>query len=218
MAEYVLSRRAVLTVLRLLQTKEGDADKDSVYERTIRNVFFPRLQTSDDVSCGPQSAPVRELAHVWLIDERLVFHRPLGSDVPPSKLRGFLSDSSDPPDLVVFDPAFTVTDDPGHFGSATIVEFKRPGRNDYGPSPKGDPILQVVRHARAIRKSAIEGVDAAKKSIPHTARLYAYIIADVTDTSSERIAAYGFIPMPDQRGVLLAPRAYENHDRAYPMG
>ena len=42
----------------------------------------------------------------------------------------------------------------------------------------------------------------AKKAVPQAARLYAYIIADVTDTLRERIDTYGFEPKWDQRGYF----------------
>lgn len=110
LADFVCTRRAVLTVLKELQRKDGDSDKENYYERAIHNLFFPRFNASDRLACGPLDHRDREIAHLWLIDERLVFHKLLASDVAPSRLRRLLSDSNEPPDIVVFDPAFPASD------------------------------------------------------------------------------------------------------------
>jgi len=140
LAEYVCLRKAVISVLKALQQKkDGDADKNNVYESVIHNLFFPRFQTSDRIPASHASETRREIAHLWLLDERLVFHRLLASDVPPSKIRGFLSNDDNSTDIVVFDPAFSASDDLADLGSISIIEFKRPGRNNYGLAQKRIP-------------------------------------------------------------------------------
>ena len=56
----------------------------------------------------------QDIENLWLVDERLVFHRLLASDKPVSTLRGFLASESTgtdhEPDIVIFDPAFVTTE------------------------------------------------------------------------------------------------------------
>jgi hypothetical protein len=203
LAEYICTRRAVITVLKQLQRKDDDASKNNYFEELLHNLFFPRFTTSQRIACGPMDRRDREIAHLWLLDERLVFHKLLASDVALSRLKRFLSDSNEPPDLVVFEPAFSTSDNLNDLSSVSIVEFKRPGRNNYGPGLERDPIHQVINYAERIREGTIEDIHGARKSVPHGARLYAYIVADATPTLKGQLNLYGFQLTPDQKGYYL---------------
>src|SRR5207245_498301 len=114
--------------------------------------------TSDSIPVGPLGPGEREIENLWLIDERLVFHRLLTSDKPLSTLKKLLvvdksvvvdvSEKNDEPDILIFDPAL-VTAESENFETLGIVEFKRPGRDDYTLAK--NPVQQIIDIARKIR-------------------------------------------------------------------
>ena len=132
------------------------------YERVFHDLFYPRSQTSRDIACGPTEDPGRNLENLWLIDERLVFHTLLASDQPLSQSGVILDDpdltKNDEPDLIIFNPAF-VASEAGGVESVAVVEFKRPGRNDY--TAKSNPIAQIIEIVRKLRDGAIVIVEIA---------------------------------------------------------
>lgn len=200
LAEYVCLRRSVLSVLKNLQKKDGDLNTDNEYESVIHELFFPMGRTSDSVPCGPHENDDKEIAHLWLVSEQLVFHKLLASDLPLSKLKGFLSGSEVASDIVIFDPAFSTTDDDNNLSRIAIVEFKRPGRDDYGPAERKNPVLQVIRYAQKMDTGAIEDRDGSSRPVPKNVRKYAYIIADTKPTLVNILDDFGFNMTPDQIG------------------
>lgn len=201
LAEYVCARKAVLKVF----AKNLGTNKDNVYEleKVIHNLIFPRFKTSDQVPPGYSEAGEREIANLWLVDDRLVFHQLLASDAPLNQLRGFLSDSEKEPDIVIFDPAFATTDDKADLKTIALIEFKRPGRTQYGPGEKKNPIDQVIGLAKDIRKGVIESIDGRKRSVSKEVMIYAYIICDPVDQLTEIIEDRAFRATPDQKGFYF---------------
>jgi hypothetical protein len=184
LAEYVCTRRAVLDVLKAHLGKHDDRYE---YEEFVHDLFFPRHITSDVISVGPLSAGERELENLWLIDERLVFHRLLTSDKPLSTLKKLLvasttvvadtSDKNDEPDILIFDPAL-VTTESDSFETLGIVEFKRPGRDDYTLAK--NPIQQIIDIARKIRDAKqVQTRTGQIQAISDRVRFYGYAVCDV---------------------------------------
>jgi hypothetical protein len=187
LADYVCTRKAVIDVLK---ANLGTANGNYEYEGVIHDLFFPRHLTSDQIPVGPLGVDGREIENLWLIDERLVFHRLLTSDKPLSTLRKLLvssvaviadvSQKNDEPDILVFDPAF-VTAESDKFESLAIVEFKRPGRDDYTIAK--NPVQQIIEIARKIRDAKqIQMRNGQVQAISDRVRFYGYAICDVLGT------------------------------------
>ncbi|MBK7995462.1 MAG: hypothetical protein IPK14_19395 [Blastocatellia bacterium] len=88
-------------------------------ESTIHNIIFPRNYTSDDVSYEQQN--------LWIIDERLTYHKYLASDKTVLE-----SNNKEKPDLLIcFDNPMVYTESSTDIGSIVIIELKRLGRRDY---------------------------------------------------------------------------------------
>ncbi len=85
LAEYVCTRKAVIDVLKANLAKRTDGKYE--YEEVVHDLFFPRHCTSNKFPVGPLGPGEREIENLWLIDERLVFHRLLTSDKPLSTLK-----------------------------------------------------------------------------------------------------------------------------------
>lgn len=88
LAEYVCTRKAVIRVLQ--SNLQKNEDGEHAYEAAVHDLFFPRSYTSDQLPVGAKDAKDIEIENLWLIDERLVFHKLLSSDKPLGEMRGFL--------------------------------------------------------------------------------------------------------------------------------
>lgn len=199
LAEYVCTRKAVIRVLQANLKK--DEDGDNVYEAAVHDLFFPRCHTSDQLPVGAKDSKDIEIENLWLIDERLVFHKLLSSDKALSTLHGFHHGDSaakdDAPDITIFDPAF-VTTEGDDLQSAAIIEFKRPGRKSY--SELDNPIKQITDVARKLRSGSIEGVGGELVAIKGGICIFAYVICDITDKVKEYALTIDMEPTPDGVG------------------
>ena len=86
-----------------------------------------------------------------------------------------------------------------------LVEFKRPGRNDYkyGDS-KRDPIQQVIEQAIKIRdEERIITTSQRTITIPKGVRLYGYVIADLEPTLRTVCENHDMTPTWDNKGYYF---------------
>lgn len=122
LSQYVMHRRIILDLFKKAITAD---QKDQKYplEKVLHHIVFPMRGSSDEVLFSQQN--------LWILDERLNYHSFVGSDVRLDKIEGLGTDSRLRPDLVIFDREFPLADGPQPIGSLTIVEFKRPMRDDY---------------------------------------------------------------------------------------
>jgi hypothetical protein len=207
LAEYVCTRKAVIDVLK---ANLGRTPEDKYrYEDIIHDLFFPRHRTSDEMPVGPLGPDEREIENLWLIDERLVFHRLLTSDKPLSVLKKLLvngkaivadiTEKNDEPDILIFDPAF-VTTESDNFSSLGIIEFKRPGRQDY--SLTENPVQQIIDIAKKIRRGhQIETTSGQVQAISTDVRIYGYAVCDILGPLRDIIVdTFRMRPTPDGIG------------------
>ena len=197
LARYVIHRRSVIDLLDNLL--DWDDEQKFIDEDTIHSLFFPIRETGHSVASEKQN--------LWLLDERLTFNSLLASDKLFKQVPELNSDSRERMDLIikkeeVFDNATLFSEDRKPFESFTIVEFKKPGRNDYVyGDPKKDPTFQVRRYIR----ETIDG-NTKLKGRPIEAKnntpFYCYIVADITDTLRYILAEESFIPTADGKGFF----------------
>ena len=83
-------------------------------------------------------------------------------------------------DLVFFDDSLILGDNDGT--TLTIVEFKKPSRDDYRfGNDKSDPVMQVINTLeQAVAAGGINKMDGTHFSYAGVVRRFAYIIADHT--------------------------------------
>ncbi len=201
LAKYVLYRRAVINILEKHQAL-GDAGRHQL-EKTVHQTVFPMGHTSD-------TAPPT-LWNLWLIDERLAFHRFLASDIPLNELREIiLTEHRDRPDIAVFNRAMGFTDsNESPFGSIVLVDFKRPSRRQYQADEKHeDPVLQVTDYMRKLLAGQAVKPDGSSLRVLKGTPFYAYVIADLTPPLIELLEGRGFLEMPDKRGYFQYNPAY----------
>ena len=142
LAEHVMLRSATLRFLDSRRTIQESGKY--LLEEAIHQVIFPLRATSDDLP--------PEKMNLWIIDERLAYHHYLASDLPLSEMAAIESDSDDRPDIVIFNNRSAFVDSMTQFQSVVLIEFKKPGRNDYKEDT--NPFNQVYKY---VRKSAKVG-------------------------------------------------------------
>ncbi len=200
LAEYIVHRKAVLDLL------EGNLkyqDENSyAYEESIHQLVFPMQSTSDDIDYTSHN--------LWLIDEKLAYHYYLASDKKIKSMTPIQSDSRNEPDIAIFDAPFAFTDeDQQPFRNITIIEFKRPGRENY--NEKENPIQQVIEYMDDIINGKLKTKDGIPISESESIRFFCYILCDINDKIKKYAKQKDFKTTPDGLGFYY----YLNNYNAY---
>jgi hypothetical protein len=192
LAQHVATRKVVLSLFerRLGLTNEGKLEK----EDALHGLIFPMKTTSNAID------PDRN--HLWMIDERLSYHTYLASDVAMSSTEFLENGSPKRPDLNIFNIAWTFSEDVRNpHTSITVVEFKRPQRNEYAEDE--NPIYQVVRQVQDLRAGKVlNPATGVMITVKRDAPAYAYIVCDLTTRLREWASFVGLIETPDQEGFF----------------
>jgi len=197
LARYVVHRRSVIDVLDKLI--EWDENQDFYNEDIIHSLFFPIKEDKKSV--------IHDKQNLWLLDERLTFNNLLASDKTFNQVQELNSNSGDRIDLIikqgeVFDKATLFSEDKHPQESFTIIEFKKPYRNDYQHGDvKKDPVKQVRKYMKEIVEGKIKK-NGRKIEAGKTTPFYCYIIADITNTLESILIEETFTKMPDGMGYF----------------
>jgi hypothetical protein len=190
LARYVCQRRTTLEFLQR-QLRIQKSGKHST-EAVIHNIIFPMGKTSDEVLLDEHN--------LWLVDEKLVFHRYLASDKPLKSLDVLESDSGQEPDIIVFDSACAFTNEELPVNHMTLIEFKRPMRKDY--SDKENPFSQLTRYIRHIKAGKAIDDKGRPVTVSDSAPFYCYVICDITPKLDEFACNFNMLKTSDNRGYF----------------
>jgi hypothetical protein len=180
LAEYVIHRKNIIELVEAARRFQGDgkhAPEDAIHE-----LVFRRFSDTANVDYFEHN--------LWLIDDALAFLPYVSSD---RTLHGSRRQKGDKvSDLLFFDDSMILGDNDGT--TLTIVEFKRPSRDDYVfGSEKSDPILQVINTLdKARAEGGITKTDGAYFSFANVVRKFAFVIADITPTLVKVLEKYDF--------------------------
>jgi hypothetical protein len=170
LAEYVIHRKNVIELVEAARKYNADAKRAD--EDVIHDLIFRRFS---------DTAKTDYFEHnLWLIDDALAFLPYVSSD---RTARGAGRKKGDKvPDLTFFDDSLILGDNDGT--TMTIVEFKKPSRDDYASGPaKTDPVKQVLETLElAVRAGGLTKTDGAHMSFTGVVRRFAFIVADLTPT------------------------------------
>ncbi len=119
--------------------------------------------------------------NLWLIDDRLAYHHFLASDKKMNTISVLDSDVEKRMDLAIFDAALSYTADPENISSITIVELKRPQRDDLA-TKETDPITQVYDYVTDIKQSKVKKANGRGFGNVEQVAFYCYVVADMTST------------------------------------
>lgn len=184
LAEYVTRRKAILKMLE--NTLEITEDGRFKREETIHSIICPMQHTSDDVRF--------EEMNLWLIDERLAYHRFLASDKTLKSMPILNSKSGKEPDIAVFDQAFAYSDSDEPFSAITIIEFKKPDNDTKSP------INQVWEYIDLIRDGRKKKANGQAFSVTDGTIFRCYVICDLTAKMRNHCLNAAMTPMADNLG------------------
>lgn len=180
LASYVSHRRVILDLLEKAIQRTGSGKY--AREDLIHKLIMPMRKDSNEI--------FMDICNLWLVDERLAFHNYLASDKTLNSIPITGDSSSKEPDicaLSVCDNPILVSDKQSlPLASITVIEIKRPMRNDAKAGENKDPIEQALGYLNRIRKGSVS--TAQGRLIPNSEDIpgYCYVICDLTESIVER--------------------------------
>ncbi len=180
LANYVSHRKVIIDLLQ--RSIERLDDGRYAREDMIHELIMPMRKDSCEV--------LLDSCNLWLIDERLAFHNYLASDKTLNAMPITGNNSTKEPDLLslrVFDNPLLVNDQNSFpLASITVVEIKRPMRNDMREGEDKDPIDQALGYLERIREGKV--MTKSGRPIPGNKDIpgYCYVLCDLTESMHRR--------------------------------
>ena len=180
LANYVSHRKVIIDLLQ--RSIERLDDGKYAREDIIHELIMPMRKDSSEV--------LLDSCNLWLIDERLAFHNYLASDKTLNAMPITGHDSTKEPDLLslrAFDNPLLVNDQNSvPLASITVVEIKRPMRNDMREGEDKDPIDQALSYLERIREGKV--TTKSGRPIPRNNDIpgYCYVLCDLTESMHRR--------------------------------
>lgn len=184
LAEYVTRRKTLLSILEETLTIQDDGNFKK--EDAIHSVICPMRHTSDDVEF--------EEMNLWIVDERLAYHKFLASDKTLRSMPCVDSNSTKEPDIAVFDQAFAYSDSEEPFTTVTIIEFKKPDNDGK------NPINQVGEYIDLIRSGKKKKANGNSFNVTDGTLFRCYVICDMTSRMRTHCLNSGLLPTADNMG------------------
>ena len=200
--KYVLQRRLIIDLLtKAIGLQENNK---SVKESMIHNLIFPMKSTLE------KALPSEN--NLWLLDERLSFSSYLASDLSFNQMEITDSTSKDRPDILSRYDRPLLLSEPNRrgFASFTIVEFKRPLREDVSSTYSNDPFAQVFKYIKELRDNKAK-LPNGRTINANDCPIFCYIIADFTDDFKESCSIHNLTITADGTGYF----GYNNSKNAY---
>lgn len=200
LAEYIVHRRTMLDLLekRISMGEEGSFDR----ENAVHSVIFPLKKTSNEINFSDHN--------LWMVDERLSYHSFLASDVPLDQQTEQIEvPSRHRPDIIVYNRPLAFVEDERPFSSVVIIEFKRPGRNDY--TKDDNPINQIYGYIEDLQTGRCRDNKGQLVQLKNGVPFFGYVISDITPKILEFCKKGDLKPTPDERGYF----GYNSNYNAY---
>ena len=191
LAEYIAKRKAVIDLLE--KAIEINLNGKSSKEERIHKIICPMQVSSDEISYDDMN--------LWLIDDRLAYHRYLASDKQGKSISMLENTMKERMDIAVFDAALSYAIDPDNITSITIVELKRPQRDDLDSDDK-NPITQVYDYVTDIKEGRVKKANGRGFGNVDNIAFYCYIVADITPTLKKSAQRAGLILTQDKEGYF----------------
>lgn len=205
LANYVSHRRVILDILE--QSIQRLDNGQYAREDLIHELIMPMGRDSNEVFL--------DSCNLWLIDERLAFHNYLASDKTLSVMPITGNRSTKEPDICalnVCDTPILVSEKQSlPLATITVVEIKRPMRNDAKAGEEKDPIEQALGYLSRIREGTVKTANGLL--IPNSAEIpgYCYVICDLTETVVQRCRIFDLTPTSDHMGYFGYNKNYKAH-------
>lgn len=209
LADYVINRKSVIDLLE--KALEWDSTGKYSRENIVHDLIMPRGKTSDTEN--------PDTINLWLIDEKLTFHNYLASDKTIKSNPLIDSECTKQPDILAlkgFDIPILISEtNQFPLPSITIIEIKRPQRNDYNEGEDRDPIEQALEYIEKIRegrsKTDVGRPIPSSEAIPG----FCYIVADLTPTLRKRCKIHALQMTSDELGYFGYQPQYKTYIEVY---
>ena len=200
LARYVVHRKTIIELLENLIEKNSENKFEN--EDLVHSVFFPIRTSSDEVSHDKQN--------LWLIDERLTYHSFLASDKTFKSVNSINSEDSDRTDLLIFNEAFAFSDSKNSpHNCFTIVEFKKPMRDDYKDyNDEKNPLEQTEKYIDNLLGGKVKGRNGRFVEVTDKTPFYIYIVCDITPSLEKILMNREFEKTPDGKGFFKVKSKY----------
>ena len=185
LSEYVIHRKLVLGLFEKLLKRKAP-------EKAVHSLIFPLQTLSDEIGF--------EDHNLWMLDEKLSYHRYLASDKSFKKIEPVNSDSKDRPDIIIFNKPFAFSNDDKPYESIVLIEFKRPMRDDY--TEQENPIYQINKYAREIIEGEVKDKYDREFGYRKNTPIYAYIVCDLTKKLKAFASDAGYKILPSGDGYF----------------
>lgn len=185
LSEYVIHRKLVLDLFEKML-------KRNATERAVHSLVFPLQTLSDEIGF--------EDHNLWMLDEKLSYHKYLASDKSLKNIDPVDSNSKDRPDILIFNKPFVFSNDDKPYESIVLIEFKRPMRDDY--TDQENPISQINRYAREIIAGNVKDKNKRDFNLRPNTPIYAYIICDMTNKLKAFADDSGYKLLPNGDGYF----------------
>lgn len=196
LAEYVTYRKIVLSLFEKYLAIDISSNK-YFEEKVIHDLIYPMQSTSKEVSYDSHN--------LWLIDDRLAFSQFISSDKSLSAIK-LNKKSRKEPDLLFFDSRKIYSEDneTSYLSSMSIMEFKRPERNNYSKSSNGkeNPIEQIYDYIDDIKAGKVQNNSGRTIRLHDRTRFYGYVICDINDKIKEFAKKASLKQTPDNMGYF----------------
>ncbi|QPH38927.1 ATP-binding protein [Pedobacter endophyticus] len=200
LARYIVHRKTVIDLLdQFLNINQSEKFQD---EDIIHNIFFPIKSNSDEV--------LPENQNLWLLDERLTYHTFLSSDKSFDKINELEVQSHDRTDLIIYNDALAFSEDKrAPHNSFTIVEFKKPQRNNFHDyDSEKNPMEQCERYIESLLMGKVKDRTGRFITVEPNTPFYVYIVCDITPSLEKILRNREYIQTPDKLGYFTVKSQY----------
>lgn len=173
LAEYVVRRKEILELLDSSLSYQDPEHRKYFKEEVIHDLIIPLRSSSEDLDYNDHN--------LWILDDRLAFYSFFRSDKPFNSFVEGINSGREPDIAAVFERSLAFQRE-GRDEPVIVVEFKRPGRNDYDGN--SSPVAQVLEYVDLFRLGTAVTDKRGKviKPISMTTRFICFVVADFTET------------------------------------
>lgn len=182
LAEYVAKRKLILDVFEDRLKYKNVEDEKHYFEQAVHEMICPLRETTETLNYDDHN--------LWIVDDSLAFYTFFASDKTIKALTGSTGKLPEEPDIAIFDLGLGFN----HRGSSepiTIIEFKRPGRDNYTLSD--NPFIQVRDYVTKLRKAgkARSRTGEEIREIDGDTPFMCYVVADIEPSLKDMMQQFG---------------------------
>lgn len=182
LAEYVYKRKLILNAFEDKLNYTDESKRRYELEEIAHDLICPLRTTKEELHYDDHN--------LWVVDDQLAFYSYFNSDKTLAATTGGAEPSTREPDITFFDLGIGF-ERSGTIEPVSIIEFKRPGRDDYRLSD--NPIFQIRDYCSRLRaaRRLVSHKGGELRSIDDETPFMGHIIADVTPTLLAMMKQFG---------------------------